>query len=233
MKLKSDPRRGSVVQREAGGSEGKNLWCLLEKRSRIARILRFSATREPSSRMSDLPSSRTLTPNTSQLPVSWYFDPQVFELEQKRLFASGPGYVGHELMVPNQGDYHTLAWMDHGKVLVRNAGGIELLSNVCRHRQAILLEGRGNAQNIVCPLHRWTYDLKGELLGAPRFESQPCVKLASTPLKNWNGLLFAGPRDPRKDLAKVTTMADWDFSGYVLDSARVDEYHINWKTFVE
>src|SRR5437867_3225358 len=90
--------------------------------------------------MSDLPSSRRLKPNASQLPVSWYFDLQVFELEQKLLFANSPGYVGHELMVPNPGDYHTLAWMDHGKVLVRNANGIELLSNVCRHRQAILLE---------------------------------------------------------------------------------------------
>ncbi len=28
-------------------------------------------------------------------------------------------------------------------------------------------------------------------------------------------------------------MADWDFSGYVLDSVRVDEYNINWKTFIE
>ena len=28
-------------------------------------------------------------------------------------------------------------------------------------------------------------------------------------------------------------MADWDFSGYVLDSVRVDEYQMNWKTFVE
>src|SRR5437762_3907396 len=98
--------------------------------------------------MSDLPSPRRLKPNASQLPVSWYFDPQVFELEQNLLFANSPGYVGHELMVPNPGDYHTLAWMDHGKVLVRNANGIELMSNVCRHRQAILLEGRGNAQNI-------------------------------------------------------------------------------------
>src|SRR6266436_583786 len=183
--------------------------------------------------MSDLPSSRTLTPNTSQLPVSWYFDPQVFELEQKQLFASGPGYVGHELMVPNTGDYHTLAWMDHGKVLVRNANGIELLSNVCRHRQAIMLEGRGNAQNIVCPLHRWTYDLKGELLGAPHFAESPCVKLRSTPLTEWQGLLFAGPRNPRQDLAKITTAADWNFSGYVLDSVRVDDYDVNWKTFVE
>ena len=93
------------------------------------------------------------------------------------LFDAGPNYVGHELMVPDVGDYHTLAWMDHAKVLVRNAGGVELLSNVCRHRQAIMLEGRGNLENIVCPLHRWTYDLRGELLGAPHFPENPCLRL--------------------------------------------------------
>jgi choline monooxygenase len=106
--------------------------------------------------MSELATSSKLRPSTAQLPVSWYFDSRIFELEQKLLFESGPKYVGHELMVPNPGDYHTLAWMDNGKALVRNANGVELLSNVCRHRQSILLEGRGNAQNIVCPLHRST-----------------------------------------------------------------------------
>ena len=40
-------------------------------------------------------------------------------------------------------------------------------------------------------------------------------------------------RDPRRDLAQITTMADWDFSGCVLDSVRIDEYDINWKTFIE
>jgi phenylpropionate dioxygenase-like ring-hydroxylating dioxygenase large terminal subunit len=123
--------------------------------------------------------------------VSWYFDAGIFQKEQK-LFQAGANYVGHELMVPKVGDYHTLAHTDHAKVLVHNANGIELLSNVCRHRQAIMLEGRGNTENIVCPIHRWTYDLKGELLGAPFFPESPCVKLHSTPLINWNGLLFAG-----------------------------------------
>src|SRR5258708_15776875 len=118
-------------------------------------------------------------------------------------------------------------------MLVRNAGGVDLLSNVCRHRQAIMLEGRGNIENIVCPLHRWTYDLKGELLGAPFFEENPCVKLHSTPLVTWEGVVFAGRGDPRHDLAKITTLADWDFGGYVLDSVRIDEYGVNWKTFVE
>ena len=139
--------------------------------------------------MSDVASLRQLKRASCHLPVSWYFDPAIFELEKQRLFAAGANYVGHELMVPNVGDYHTLAWTDNAKVLVRNAGGVELLSNVCRHRQAIMLEGRGNAENIVCPLHRWTYDLKGELLGAPLFPENPCVKLHSTPLTRWNGLL--------------------------------------------
>ena len=183
--------------------------------------------------MSDVAHLRQVRPARPQLPVAWYFDPAIFELEKKLLFDAGANYVGHELMVPKVGDYHTLAHTGDSQVLVRNANGVELLSNVCRHRQAIMLQGRGNAENIVCPLHRWTYDMKGELLGAPFFAETPCVKLHSTPLINWNGLLFAGPRDPRKDLARITTAADWNFEGYLLDSVRVDEYEMNWKTFVE
>ena len=184
--------------------------------------------------MADISTLRRVHPASCQVPMSWYFDPAIFELEKRLLFDAGPNYVGHELMVREPGDYHTLAWDDHSRMLVRNsAGSIELLSNVCRHRQAIMLEGRGNVPNIVCPVHRWTYDLKGELLGAPRFAESPCVKLHSTPLTSWHGLLFAGPRDPGADLAKISTAADWDFSGYVLDSVRIDEYDINWKTFIE
>ena len=183
--------------------------------------------------MSDVARLARKRPASPHLPVAWYFDPQVFALEKKLLFDAGANYVGHELMVPEVGDYHTLAWEDHARVLVRSGAGVQLLSNVCRHRQSTILEGRGHAENIVCPLHRWTYDLEGELLGAPFFAETPCVRLPSTPLFNWNGLLFAGPRDPRRDLARISTAADWDFSGYVLDSVRVDEYDINWKTFVE
>src|SRR5947199_6924444 len=116
--------------------------------------------------MSDLATLNRLRPATSQLPVSSYRDPAVLAAEQRVLFARGPGYVGHELMVPNPGDYYALAWRDNAQALVRSAGGVELLSNICRHRQAVILKGRGNAENIVCPLHRWTYDLQGKLLGA-------------------------------------------------------------------
>ena len=183
--------------------------------------------------MSNLATADRLRPATSQLPVSWYCDPALFELEQEILFAPGPGYVGHELMVPEVGDYYALPWRDNAQVLVRNASGVELLSNICRHRQAVMLKGRGNASNIVCPIHRWTYDLKGNLLGAPHFAPQPCANLASAPLKMWRGLLFDGPRDIARDFAGMGVADDFDFSGYLLDRVEVKELHYNWKTFIE
>ncbi len=186
--------------------------------------------------MSNIASLAQVRPANCQLPVSWYFDPEIFAREKRLLFDAGANYVGHELMVPEVGDYQSLAWMDHSKLLVRNgagAGGVELLSNICRHRQSIMLEGRGKADNIVCPLHRWTYDLKGGLLGAPRFPENPCVRLESTPLTNWQGLLFAGPRDPLPDLADFGCREDFDFSGYVLDRVDITDYACNWKTFIE
>src|SRR5512139_2026035 len=140
--------------------------------------------------MADIGDRLKLRPSAPQLPVSAYFDPAVFERELEVFFARGPGYAGHQLMVPEVGDYMTLEWAKHGKALVHSKNGIGLLSNVCRHRQALMLEGRGNAQNIVCPVHRWTYDLEGRLMGAPGFETNPEMPLKSTPLSSWQGLLF-------------------------------------------
>jgi choline monooxygenase len=191
------------------------------------------AARRTGGLMSNLATAEHLRRATSQLPVSWYCDPGVFEAEQRLLFANAPGYVGHELMVPNPGDYYSLDWRDSAQVLVRNAEGVELLSNVCRHRQAIMLKGRGNAQNIVCPIHRWTYDLTGQLLGAPHFADKPCLSLRRTPLANWNGLLFDGPRDVARDLANVALLDKLDFSGHVLDRVEIHECRYNWKSFIE
>lgn len=169
----------------------------------------------------------------TQPPLRWYFDPKFLEIEQRILFDNGPGYIGHELLVPNLGDYHVLNWMDNAKMLVRNTNGVELLSNICRHRQATMLEGRGSAKNIVCPLHRWTYQLDGKLLGAPRFPQNPCRHLNKTPLQHWNGLLFAGKRNIAKDLADIPALEELDFSNYQLDRVEIDEYAFNWKTFIE
>jgi choline monooxygenase len=183
--------------------------------------------------MSDIAGKTQLAPAASQLPVSMYFDEKVFEREKKLLFDAGPGYVGHERMVPELGDYRSLEWLDHAKLLFNTETGIERLSNVCRHRQAIMLQGSGNTSHIVCPIHRWTYDRQGELIGAPHFAKNPCLGLKRDSLESWNGLLFAGPRSPQHDLAGMHTAGDFDFSGYTLDRVEIHECNYNWKTFIE
>ena len=183
--------------------------------------------------MSDIGLRAHLQRSRAQLPVDSYFDEELFRQEMRLIFQSGPGYVGHELMVPDPGDFYALPQEKEGRVLVRGASGVELLSNVCRHRQAIMLNGRGNAPNIVCPVHRWTYDLQGQLLGAPHFDDKPCLNLGSSPLQNWNGLLFEGRRDVARDLAALGVTGDLDFSGYMLDRVVTHECEYNWKSFIE
>jgi choline monooxygenase len=184
--------------------------------------------------MSDLASLAKLARSTAQLPVGVYFDDALLQKEKKQLFQQGPQYAGHELMVPNVGDYAALSWENEGRILVRNPQGIELMSNVCRHRQAKMLSGRGHADNIVCPLHRWTYDLKGELIGAPHFGETPCLNLSTTPLQQWNGLLFENNGIDIAALMKnLSVTKDLNFDGYMLDHVEVHECDYNWKTFIE
>ena len=58
----------------------------------------------------------------TQLPIDWYFNEKIFQLEKSLLFDNGPGYVGHQIMVPNAGNYHSLEWFDNHSKLLVNAG---------------------------------------------------------------------------------------------------------------
>lgn len=191
--------------------------------------------------MSDL--SLQLQQAKSQLPVHAYFDADIFAREMQTIFANGPRYVGHTHTVPEVGDYHVLSHEHNGRALVRTESGIELISNVCRHRQAAMLQGRGNLKgtapghangHIVCPLHRWTYSASGELMGAPHFAQDPCLNLQRFPLREWNGLLFEdNGRDINAELAGMGPLGTLNFDGFALGHVEMHQCNYNWKTFIE
>ncbi len=183
--------------------------------------------------MSDL--SIRLSQDHLQLPVSTYFDDDLFKLEQEQIFRSGPRYLGHELTVPKIGDYAALAQEGEGRALIHGSEGIELLSNVCRHRQAVMLRGMGSTgKNIVCPLHRWTYGLDGQLVGAPHFEQDPCLHLQTYPLQRWNGMLFEDNGYPvAQTMEQLAVLKEFDFTGFVHDHTEMHVCNYNWKTFIE
>jgi choline monooxygenase len=194
--------------------------------------------------MSDL--SLQLKQAESQLPVSSYFDEALFQRELETIFQRGPRYVGHQLSVSGEGDYYALPQEKEGRVLLRTRRGVELISNICRHRQAVMLKGRGSilaspgaGGNVVCPLHRWTYSggsnsPAGSLLGAPHFGEDPCLSLNNYKLQEWNGLLFeANGTDVAQELEGMTLRSKLDFTGMALDHVELHECNYNWKTFIE
>jgi len=195
--------------------------------------------------MTDIGRPAQFAPAHTQLPAHSYFSEDLFALEQARVFAQTARYVGHEQQVPQPGDWRALAQEDNGRVLVHGQEGVQLLSNVCRHRQALILgfggqdrcSQHGNLQrtggNIVCPLHRWTYTPSGKLLGAPKFAQNPKLDLQTFPLKNCRGLLFEGVRDPMQDLAALFERPEFDWSDFVLDHVQIHPCNYNWKTFIE
>jgi phenylpropionate dioxygenase-like ring-hydroxylating dioxygenase large terminal subunit len=198
--------------------------------------------------MTDVGRMAHFVPARTQLPVDAYFDEVRFKREQEFIFKQSSLYIGHRKMVPEPGDWRTLIQEQGGRALVHNAQGVELVSNVCRHRQALMLGGlpakhtgavpdsgslRATGGNIVCPLHRWTYDNRGKLLGAPQFDSTPCMNLERFRLRDCHGLLFEGPRDPAKDLSTLFARPEFDFGDYVLDHVEVHQCNYNWKTFIE
>ena len=75
--------------------------------------------------MSDL--SLQLQQAASQLSVQSYFDQALFQREMETIFQQGPRYLGHELAVPEIGDYHALPHEGEGRALVRTPQGVELI----------------------------------------------------------------------------------------------------------
>lgn len=189
-----------------------------------------------------------LVDNLPPLTVRDYCDPAIYEREQQLIFQRSARYIGHEKMIPNVGDWYALPQDGHSRILVRNEQGVELISNVCRHRQALMLGDhsvdsdpcairRGNLRatggRILCPLHAWTYDSHGLIVGAPKFPERPCRNLPRYTLFNVGGFLFEGERDPAADISPLFDRPEMDFGDYELDYVEAHPCQCNWKTFIE
>jgi Rieske 2Fe-2S family protein len=148
--------------------------------------------------------------------------------------------------VPNPGDYTTVTVGRQPLVVVRGQGGqLQAFHNLCRHRGATLLEGRGNVQRgISCFYHRWRYDVDGHLTTVPQPEQFPGLckddwGLKPASVDSWNGILFVHV-DPEPDQGLDAWLDAFPdrMSGYQpLELAEVrtvrHEIKANWKLFLE
>jgi phenylpropionate dioxygenase-like ring-hydroxylating dioxygenase large terminal subunit len=100
-----------------------------------------------------------------------YVDPEIYRLEQERIFAKTWQFVGHESQIPQNGDY-VRAPMGEETVIVWRADKDEIgvFLNSCPHRGTPLCrDDAGTRKMMVCPYHGWSFDLRGNLRGIPMF----------------------------------------------------------------
>jgi salicylate 5-hydroxylase large subunit len=199
---------------------------------------------------------------TARVPYWVYTDPDVYALEQERVFG-GPhwNYVGLACEVPAPGDFLRTAVGDKPVVLCRNAAGeLRCYLNRCAHRGVeFCRNASGNAAEWVCPYHQWVYDLDGRLVavpfrrgvkghgGMPRDFDLACHGLTTLRVAERHGVVFAafaggatpgaGPLPSLEDYLGPTMLHYFDrvFAGRRLRLIGYQRQRIpaNWKLMFE
>lgn len=104
------------------------------------------------------------------LPQALYVGADIFDFDMHAIFGTSWLMAGMTCELPKSGSYLALNIGPWPVIITRDAkGGIHAFHNSCRHRGSVLCQpGQGTAPKLVCPYHRWTYNLDGSLLAATR-----------------------------------------------------------------
>ncbi|HTV51814.1 MAG TPA: aromatic ring-hydroxylating dioxygenase subunit alpha [Steroidobacteraceae bacterium] len=177
------------------------------------------------------------------LPQRFYTDPALFEFDMSALLPRSWLMLGFEAELPDAGSYFAVDFGAHSVLLVRGRDGvIRGFHNVCRHRGAQLCaEGDGKLARIVCPYHKWTYDLDGRLVGAARMmESFEFASYGLVPLRVElvEGCIYVALTAAAPDFAPYREALIPFLQPYRLRSARLAHQSVllekaNWKLVME
>jgi len=143
-------------------------------------------------------------PSGYSLLQPFYSDPAVYQTDLQTVWRRGWLFAGHSCEISKPGDYFTLE-LDADSILVirDDERRAQALHNVCRHRGSLICgDSCGRVRKLVCPYHRWTYDLDGELLHAPGMQEEldtSHLGLRPVQVRETAGLIFISlstePRD--------------------------------------
>ena len=179
-------------------------------------------------------------------PASWYTDPRIFELEKRTVFSRSWQMAGRVDQVSGPGQYITCEVASEPILCVRGDDNVlRGFFNVCRHHAAtVLTDPEGRTQNLRCPYHGWTYNLRGELIGTPEFAgvqnfSRSENGLSPVQTASWQDWLFVrvdggGPSLESflgKDLIERIEMLELDKLHWL--ERRHYTIDCNWKVFID
>jgi len=188
--------------------------------------------------------ARTTLADAQSLPPGIYHDPEILDLEINRVFRKEWVCLGRLAEIPEPGDYISRDIIDAPVFVVRQRDqSVKAFANVCVHRASRLLEGNGHVARISCPYHSWTYDLDGQLVGAPFMNETAGFDVRNHRLREiacdiWEGFIYvnldAGAESISERLKNLGDLvADFRMDDYVPVFAQEDTWYTNWKCLVE
>ena len=183
-------------------------------------------------------------PDALSLPPAIYHNAEIYNLEIQRLFHRGWICIGRAAEVPEAGDFVSLDIVGQPVFVVRQKdSSIKGFQNLCLHRCSRLLSGSGHVSRISCPYHSWTYELSGQLVGAPFMHKTAGFdvknyKLIELPCEVWQGFIYislnqAAPSISQQLSGLVPHIEDFRMHDYVPVYEEHEVWNTNWKCLVE
>lgn len=178
------------------------------------------------------------------IPSEWYFDAELASLERRTAFA-GWQAVGRTDQLPGPGSYFTTESAGEPIAVLRDSDGVmRAFHNVCRHRASpVLCESCGTATRLRCRYHGWTYDLTGQLRGAPEFDGvadfdRADFGLVPMAVDSWGPTVWVHPAAPHRPLStflaplRERTMTS-GLERLQWHARRSYDLECNWKVYVD
>ncbi|TLD32194.1 ISP domain-containing protein [Venturia nashicola] len=204
-----------------------------------------SATDHPrsSSQIDSLHASAYEISESQDVPDGWFTGAKVFSLERRAIFATTWLCITHISHFQRPGDYLTFNISDYPFFLIMGKDSIlRGFHNVCRHRAyTVTRKPVGSSLVLGCRYHGWSYDTKGRLTKAPKFDDIPSFKREENNLYQiWvktdnNGFIFVNfqgdwsVQDP-----DMTGLAQFANSAHISSISSMVEFwqaegDFNWK----
>ena len=183
---------------------------------------------------------------SSTLPPETYRDSEYFIQEQAAVFAGGWCGIAmaHDVQ---QGNVIVREVAGTSVVVTRNdEGKLRGYLNSCSHRGTELIENDGPIDNVLrCPYHRWGFDLDGNLISTPLFDTESIENfdpdvfgLQAVPVDVFAGVVWASLNPEVPDISAWFGDLEERISGYGLEHYELQKkasftVEANWKLLTE
>jgi choline monooxygenase len=182
----------------------------------------------------------------STIPASWYTNKDLYNLELQSVFTNSWHYGVRRDQLTEPGHYVTTEIGEEPIVIVRGPDNKNrAFFNVCRHHAAaVMTELTGQAPQLRCPYHGWTYSLTGELKGTPDFSGVCDFErenngLVPVQLSEWENWIFVKLGTEQQSLVEflgsdlVAQIAPLNLGNLHWQERRHYSFACNWKVFVD